>query len=163
MANVIGYPQQPELPELDFDDRKMHIFCSVLALAGSALAGTEQEGDLAFFFCSRDLKVLGRGMAGFDMGELPWGDDLEKDRRFLQYTCTAAHKGLGWERLGYHPDKTWLLPAVDFLERLIGLFEAAHIDEPDPTIQGMRPATLDRCPKHGVFMHSEGCLICVDW
>lgn len=160
MANLIGYPQRSELPELELGDRKMHILCSVLSLASCGLASTEQEAELAFYFCSRDLRVLGADMGGFDLGELPWGDDLERDRRFVQFTCNAARKRLGWEKLGYHPEEDWLMPAVEFLRRMVVLFREDHIEPTDPTFASLRPATLERCVSHGIFKHRQGCLLC---
>ena len=160
MDNIIGYPQRPELPEVELEDDKMHALCAVLALASCGMAGTEQEFEQAFYFCSRDLRVLGPGNAGFDLGEVPWGADVERARRFYQFTCTAACKRLGWERLGFYPDDRWLIPAVEFMRQIVGQFTPDHVEPTDPTLADMRPPNLERCLHHGIFLHREGCLLC---
>ncbi len=160
LSNIIGYPEQEELPELNLEDRKLHILCSVLALASSALASTPSQREIAFFFCSRDLRVLGPGMGGFDLGELPWGPDFKADRRFLKSTCNAALRGLGWERLSYHPDQQWLLPALEFMRQIISLFKSDHVVDPDPTLRDLRPEEDLKCAVHGVYVHKHGCLLC---
>ena len=160
LPNIIGYPQREELPELDLEDRKLHILCSVLALAASELASTLTEREHAFYFCSRDLRVLGSGMGGFDLGELPWSEDVHADQLFLISTCNAARKGLGWGKLSYHPDQSWLLPALEFFGQLVGQFQTDHVDNPDPTLKELRPEEVQRCPLHGVYLHRFGCLLC---
>ena len=169
LSNIIGYPQRQELPELNLEDRKLHILCSVLALASCSLCTTPSQRDIAFFFSSRDLRVLGAGMGGFDLGELPWGDKVEADQQYLDRVCNAALRGAGWERLNYYPDTQWLLPAIEFFRQLVSQFRAEHIGDPDPTLRDLRlepilhdqrPDAEERCARHKVYLHRHGCLLC---
>jgi hypothetical protein len=134
---------------------------AVLCLAGAALARTAQHERLLAWLASQDQALMGRGVAGFDLSDLPWErQSFGPDRAFLQAVVTGARERLGWERLGYTPR---IDEDLEAFSRLILDLEPTDVAwEEDRTPWLGWPEAIQRCPVHGVFQHAEGCLLCND-
>ncbi len=164
MSNFFG--TGPAKPESSFqvNNGGTAVMLSVLVLAGSALADTPGQVRHVIWLAGRDQGVLGLGLVGFDVCDMPWElDAFEADRAFLRAVVAAAQAGAGWERLAY-------APARDFVGKSLAAF-AGLLDALAPADvpwDAMRPPRIDwptaiiRCPRHDVYEHAAGCLLCND-
>lgn len=137
---------------------------AVVCLAGGALAGTPQQERLMIWIGSQDQSLLGRGVAGFTLAELPWEPlTFDADRAFLQTVVLRARARTDWERLNYTPRPDWLEANLDALLRLLEVLEASDVawDEDRAPWLGW-PGEVARCPVHDVYEHAVGCIICND-
>jgi len=140
------------------------VLLAVLCLAGAGLARTPQHERLLVWLGSQDQTLIGRGVAGFDLSDLPWDPgSFAEDRAFLQAVVAAARARSGWERLGYSPRPDWVMADLEAFGALVAALEPPDVawDEDRAPWLGW-PAKVERCPVHGIFQHAEGCLICND-
>ncbi|MFN3429907.1 MAG: hypothetical protein ACK46X_08140 [Candidatus Sericytochromatia bacterium] len=137
---------------------------AVLCLAGAALARTPQHERLMIWIGSQDQTLLGRGVAGFTLAELPWEPlTFDADRAYLRAVVASAQARTRWDRLSYTPRPDWLEADLDAFAALIEALTASDVawDEDRSPWLGW-PAEVLRCPVHDVFEHAVGCLICND-
>jgi hypothetical protein len=164
MSNIISYDAQ-DLEPLRMSNGLTSVFVSVLALAASELARTDEQRFWAAWIASIDQGIFGGGIVGFDLTEMPWKIvSLESDQDFWLQVIAAAKQKTGWERLDYQPREDWVMWKLDEFAVLIKAFEAVRIN-PDETRDweyDARPRTLELCPKHLVYLHAYGCVICND-
>ena len=165
MSNIISYDAKPNLESVQMNNGLTSVFVSVLALAASDLARTDEQRLWAAWIASIDQGIFGGGVVGFDLSQMPWKvASLEADKDFWWQVIVAAKQKIGWERLDYQPHEDWVVSSLDKFGVLIQAFEAAHIN-PDETrdwTYDARPATFALCPKHLVYLHAYGCVICND-
>ncbi len=137
---------------------------AVLCLAGAALARTAPQERLLIWLASQDQALMGRGVAGFALSDLPWEPaTFAADRAFLLTAVEAAKARTGWDRLSYAPPPDRVDANLDGFATLIEALEPADVAwEEDRTPWLGWPAAVIRCPVHGVFQHAEGCIICND-
>lgn len=137
---------------------------AVLCLAGEARARTPQQERLLIWLASRDQALLGRGMVGFALSELPWEPaTFEADRGFLRAVVAAARARTGWERLGYTPRSDWLDADLEAFAALIEALDPSDVEwDADRTPWLGWPGAIARCPVHGVLEHAGGCIVCND-
>ncbi len=165
MSNSISYDAKPNLESVHMNNGLTSVFVSVLALAASDLARTDEQRLWAAWIASRDQGIFGGGIVGFDLTQMPWKTvSLEADKDFWLQIIVAAKQKTGWERLDYQPREDWVFSSLDGFAVLIQAFEAAHVnsDEKRDWTYDARPTTLERCPKHLVYLHAYGCVICND-
>ena len=137
---------------------------AVLCLAGAVLARTPQQERLMIWLGSQDQALLGRGVAGFTLAELPWElATFDADRAFLQAVVSSAKAHTRWEVLNYTPRPDWLEADLDAFANLLEALKATDVawDEDRAPWLGW-PAEVVRCPVHDVYEHAVGCLICND-
>lgn len=135
------------------------VFIDVLVLAGSSLAQTVREQALTAWIASRDQTVLGIGAAGFDVAEIPWSiADYAADRTFFFRMIKAAKSKTGWEKLDYLPNEQLLMPCLHCFQTLLAAFTPEDI----PANETISSFTVDfeRCQKHGIIKHANGCVLC---
>ena len=164
MANTVSYDRRPEIEPLEMSNGLTSVFVSTLSLAASRLARTAGEQVMAAWFGSRDQGVFGTGVVGFDIADMPWSaDDFPGDRAFVLRAIAAAGARLGWEALGYEPRADWLTASLDHFARMAEAFSPEHIAGSEGrTWPWGRPEQSTRCPKHQVFQHVAGCVVCND-
>jgi hypothetical protein len=82
------------------------VFMEVLALSGSELARLEWEIDTVVWLAAHDQAVMGLGMVGFSVADLGWtSEQLDEQKAFLLRVIDGALGRVGWERLGYQPNR----------------------------------------------------------
>ncbi len=159
MGNLITCSKNPEIPSLRLSNGLTSTFIEVLALAASALAKTEHQKELAIWIASHDQAVYGLGVIDFDISELPWNKtNFVEDRAFLLNVIKAAKAKLGWERLDYSPEEGPLFRCLDHLTEM--LHSKIELAEEERCWPYGKPQSFHLCPKHLIFLHSEGCVIC---
>lgn len=134
-----------------------NVFCDVVALAGSSVAGTAWQRQLVVHFC--DLDRVGIGMAGFDLADLPWTRQWPAEKEFFLHVIDRAAGRHGWERLRYEPNVDAYLSAyrgmlVDFVPR-----PTAESPLGDWTVDP-EESQVDLCRRHEVFRGWHGCRLC---
>ena len=165
MGNLITYKLRPDLGALKMSNGQTAAFVSILSLAASALAETDRQRELAVWFASHDQGAFGLGIVGFDVGELPWRvETFAVDRDFVLGAIEAAKAKSGWDRLGYAPREEWVFDLLERFRALVAAFDIGHAAPgSEPTWgPGERPACFELCPKHAVYLHSGGCVVCND-
>lgn len=137
---------------------------AVLCLAGATLARTREQERLMVWIGSQDQTLLGRGVAGFTLAELPWEPEtFDADRTFLLAVVTCARARTRWDRLSYTPRPDWLEADLDAFAHLVEALRATDVAwEEDRSPWLGWPAALVRCPVHDVYEHAAGCIICND-
>jgi len=166
MANSITYQRHNELEPLQMSNGLTSAFFSVASLAASVLAQTDRHREIAAWFASHDQDAFGLGIVGFDVSEIPWNaSTFEKDRAFVLALIEGARARMGWDRLAYSPREDWLVDCLSSFERFVRAFDVQDA-KPQTDAQGWpfgeRPARFVLCPKHAVYLHSQGCILCND-
>jgi hypothetical protein len=163
MSNIIEYENRPDLESLMMSNGSTAVFISVMAIAMSIHASTEQQKRIAAWIASRDQGVRGNGIAGFDLEEIPWSiESFEADRRFLLQAVDAAMNREGWERLDYTPKTDSALSSLTDFRALLTEFSPAHViplSEQKYLLDDV-PTSPALCNKHNIYLHSQGCVIC---
>jgi hypothetical protein len=162
MGNLVIYAHRPDLPALQMSNGLTSVFVAVLSLAAAELAEDDQQREIAAWIASRDQGVYGLGIVGFDVGDLPWRPEtFALDRAFVLRVIEAALAQRGWERLGYQPREDWIRESLEGFRTLVEAFDVTHACWESWGF-GDRPERLVLCPKHGVYLHLEGCVLCND-
>ena len=159
MANYVEYSARPDLPGVTMSNSVTSAFISVLAIASTRLAVSPTQKRLAAWLAGRDQSVLGLGCVGFDLVDLPWRPEtFPEDKGFLIAATAGAQDQLGWDVLGYTPDTATFLTKLGAFRQL--LEQLAMSDLLPSETDNIEPFT--KCQKHGVYLHSGGCVICND-
>lgn len=137
------------------------VLLSLLLLAGSDLAETPWEQACITWLGERDQSIFGLGVVSFDIDELAWCKaDFDRQKAFLLKTVDLALMRHRWDLLTYNP------PAgADFLREFRRVVESYHremIDSDKDWDWFQAPECFEKCPRHQVFQHANGCLICHD-
>lgn len=164
MSNLITAEFDRSLQPVSMSNGMTDVFVSVLALAGSALAEDDEQVELVVWLCAHDQAVVGGGCVGFDVQELPWRmGRMAEQKAFLERVIDGATGRRGWEKLDYEPREDWV---IDILRAFGRLLEAVPVtvarDRPDGDPWGLIRRDRARCPKHDVFLHAHGCVVCND-
>ncbi|MDB5101420.1 MAG: hypothetical protein JWM80_5841 [Cyanobacteria bacterium RYN_339] len=164
MSNWFG--TSPTKPEGRFQatNGATDVLLAVLCLAGAPLAQTPQQIRLMVWLAGQDQTLIGRGVAGFDLCDLPWErPSFAADRAFLLVVAAAAKTRVGWDRLGYTPPPEPLEENLDLFAALAAALEPGDVawDDDRSPILGW-PETIRLCPRHDAYEHAHGCLLCND-
>lgn len=148
------------------------VFVSILALSGSILAKTIREKELIIWLSEHDYRVSGLGTYGFEVTDIPWtisGFEAEKD--FLLKVIENSYLKSGWNLLSYEPYEKGVFHALDEFKKLINLLDISDVNEEkyiewkgmadiNPLLK--TPVGFPKCPKHQIYLHFGGCVICKD-
>lgn len=163
MGNRLTYRRRPDLEDCKMSNGLTSVFVAVLSLAASALARDDEERELAVWIASHDQNIFGSGVVGFDVGEMPWNrETFEAQRLFLLRAIDAAKAKTEWDKLGYEPSVDMVLDRLDRFQRMIAAFDCEHASPRGAGWHFERTARFERCPIHGIYLHSHGCVICND-
>lgn len=165
MAIVVAYGDRPDIPPLCMSNGLAAVFVSVMAISASMQATTDRERRLAVWLASHDQVVYGRGVVDFDLAEIPWAmETFESDKHFLQLAAGAALSKRGWDRLDYNPREESVCACLKQFLGMLGEFSSEHVNPPEEFVWafGEDPDRFEPCSKHGVYLHSKGCVVCND-
>ncbi len=138
------------------------VVIGLMAMALTAEAETDTQRRLAVAVAARDQNLLGLGVVGFDVADLPWDEStFEIDQAFFLRSCDRAILGDDWHRLSYEPRREWVTQAVS---GLVDLIESLTPDQLRPqTDWPLMPDVVGEvCDTHQALMHTEGCVLCND-
>lgn len=164
MSNFFATSSSKTAGSFSISNGGTDVFLAVLCLAGTPLARTPQEVKLMLWLASQDQSLIGRGVAGFDIANLPWEPtDFDANRAFLVSVAAAAKTRVGWDRLDYVPPPDLVDCNLDRFAALILALEPGDVawDQGREPILGW-PEVVQLCAVHGTYQHAEGCLICND-
>ncbi|WP_331732481.1 hypothetical protein OG592_41815 (plasmid) [Streptomyces avidinii] len=140
------------------------VFVDVLMLAVSALAHEPWDFRFAALLTLQDQNVMGRGVVGFGLAELDWGDTPQERaaaKDFLLRVLDLALSRHRWEELTYEPPRA---------EGYLGMYRAM-VEEFDPAtvtadtgvLPGLDEAAMASCVRHRVLdalPFWEACVFC---
>jgi hypothetical protein len=156
-----AYGTSAERDALGLSNGGTDVLFDVLTLAGCDLAETAWEQNLVLHFA--DGHRVGRGIAGFDLSEIPWTADWRAEKEFFLRMIDTAADGHGWDRLRYDPPYAakWLSVYRAMVAGFIPV-PAAAAREAD-WVTAPREELLARCGLHGLYQGEEGCRLCDAW
>ncbi len=134
MANMITNDLADEKVYLQLSNGGMSVVISTLSLAGSYLAKEKYEIDLVTWVASRDQGVVGLGVVGFDLVDLPWVKEegiFIRQKEFLLRVIERVGNKEDLYHLDYDP------PYIDeYVEKLIALvnsFSFNYVGNEEPS------------------------------
>ncbi len=148
------------------------LFISVLVLSGSSIASRTREKELTMWFAEHDYAVCGLGTYGFDITDIPWTiQEFEFEKKFILSIIGEALNKKGWSLLPYKPVEEDIFRVLEEFKGLIQLINIDDVNEDKfyewksladkyPLLKP--PDGFPKCPKHEVYLHYGGCVICND-
>lgn len=161
MANRITYNRPDVNTSLKLSNGAMSVIVISLSLTGSHLAAKPHETDLIRWVASRDQNVLGGGVVGFDLSELPWSQDetlFDRQKIFLLAVVSRVKTKVDLPMLDYEP--VFVLEHMNQFESMLNTFDYAHVTDEEQSWWLSSNEDHGRCKKHGVYQHIEGCIVC---
>ncbi|WP_103666477.1 hypothetical protein [Pseudanabaena sp. BC1403] len=165
MSNSISYEKRPDLHSVQMNNGLTSVFISVIAIAASTLAKNDLQRKIAVWFASHDQGVFGLGLVGFDVSELPWvQDNFDEQKYFILQVIDSTTCQMGWDILDYEPHKEWVFTSLEKFRILIEAFEIQDRCKQISEVWGYvsEPKMFILCPKHNVYEHDGGCVLCND-
>ncbi|TRV80058.1 hypothetical protein FKN01_07575 [Streptomyces sp. 130] len=142
------------------------VFVDVLTFAVSSLARAPWDFRFAALLSLQNQNVMGRGMVGFDLEELDWGDSPQEAaaaKDFLLRVLDLALTHHRWDELTYEP------PRVEgYLRTYRAMAEAFDPATARPgrrVLPGPQEAARASCVRHRVLNGLpfwEECVFCTD-
>lgn len=163
MGNYFCHLGNPDAEGFSVSNGGTSVFVAVLCLAGQEIATSDWQKQLLAWISTHDRHVMGNGNTGFDLSELGWqAERVEEQKQFLLFIIERARLRTDWEKLSYDPPMGRVVFALDKFEALVKGFELKHCQNTPLQWVVEPPRPLTRCETHGIFTHSEGCVICND-
>ncbi|SEC31174.1 hypothetical protein SAMN05216483_1455 [Streptomyces sp. 2131.1] len=142
------------------------VFVDVLTFAVSELAREPWDFRFAALLSLQDQNIMGRGVVGFALDELDWGDspqDAAAAKDFLLRVLDLALSRHRWEELTYEPPR-----AEGYLRTYRSM-----VEDFDPTtakpgadaLPGPHEAAMASCVRHRVLNALpfwEACVFCTE-
>ncbi|NJK48242.1 hypothetical protein HC931_08690 [Candidatus Gracilibacteria bacterium] len=163
ITNDKNYSQKERLDKmLAMSNGLTAVLIEVLSLSASYLAKTDAEIDFAIWVACHDQAIMGRGMVGFDLSELPWStENFEAEKRFLLRVVDSAKAKQYWNLLDYEPREEMVLCSLEKFKDLIEDFSKEFISTNNFWSKTLpKPAKHKKCSLHNIYLHEEGCVIC---
>jgi hypothetical protein len=134
------------------------VVLATLLLSGSDLAAGPWEESFVRWLAAHDGSVIGLGMAGFDVDEIPWTPDgFAAQHAFVLEVIDAALARHRWELLGFDPP--YVARQLAQLRELFAGYRAEFVTPGrhwDPDVA----APAGRCDRHDVLRYRDfGCLL----
>jgi hypothetical protein len=159
MANRISFDLKPDLTPLRMSNGLTSVLISVLAIALSDLARSNDQARLAVWIAGRDQSVFGSGCVGFDVTEIPWSTAaLAAEKQFMLSAIEAAKNKTGWNKLMFEPNVEWALESLSKFAELISELTEDCVQVAIPEQHAV--VSFERCDFHEVYLHEHGCVLC---
>lgn len=161
MANIISSDSVNEELYIQMNNGLTAVFVDVICLAGSEIAQEIYQKDFMIWFAQRDYKLWGLGIIGFDLVNILWEKEIfQAQKNFILEVLDRALKKINWNLLSYAPREDWVLDCIERFQQMIEAFDETHLDKANPYELISFEKQYEKCPKHQVFLHIEGCVIC---
>ena len=165
MGNLVSNEQIGDKSRLKMSNGATSVFVSLLSLATSRIAATENQILLSTCIASCDQSVFGLGIVGFDLADLPWTRDEEefaKEKNFLISSIERVISRSDWGELDYTPSVDRALHNQRIFLEMVNLFQLENVQEFNQSNFRLPEPLGETCQKHGVYLHIAGCVICHD-
>lgn len=140
-----------------------------IAVAAAELCVTPWQGEFAKWVATVDQNRGPLGCVGFDLSDIPWGESeqvYEANKRFVVDACVHAASNEVALRLPYYPNpdrEEYHSESLRTFALMVQHFDRTLWNEPRPAMWGyLFPPTDELCPRHGLFRHGQGCMVCMD-
>ncbi|MFJ2024206.1 hypothetical protein ACIODW_10425 [Streptomyces sp. NPDC087897] len=140
------------------------VFVDVLALSVSALAREPWHFRFAALLTLQDQSVMGRGVVGFDLADLDWGDTPQERaaaKGWLLRVLDLALTRHRWEELTYEPP--YAEKYLRTYRAMVEAFDPATADARAGVLPAPQDAALASCVRHRVLdalPYWAGCVFC---
>ncbi|MFE5867145.1 hypothetical protein ACFQ6V_00685 [Streptomyces roseifaciens] len=142
------------------------VFVEVLWLAVSELASRPWDFRFASLLALQDQNVMGRGVVGFGLEDIDWGDtpsERAEAKDFVLRVVDLALQRHRWDELGYEPPyaPTYLKHFRTMVEAFVPAPLPARAG--DDVFPGPDLAVTASCVPHRVLNalpHWDGCVFC---
>ncbi len=161
MANVVSNKKANPENFLQLSNGGMSVLIDILSLVGTRLANSYWEKECITWITTHDQGVFGLGMVGFDIDDIAWSidcEEFEQQKSFLLEVIARANSKGDWHLLDYEPP--YASEYLSKLEKLIKSYKCQHVKEKQWDDSLFPDIIGETCPKHGVFLHIEGCVLC---
>ncbi|MFF7033242.1 MULTISPECIES: hypothetical protein [Streptomyces griseus group] len=128
------------------------VFVDVLVLSVSTLAREPWDFRFAALLTLQDQSMMGRGVVGFDLADLDWGDTPQERaaaKDFLLRVLDLALTRHRWEELTYEPPR-----AEGYLRTyraMVETFDPATANAGADVLPGPQSAAMASCVRHRVL------------
>jgi len=158
MSNRISY-SKGNVPDLVMNNGLTAVFIDAMCIAGGNIAASGAEKEIMVRIAGRDASIRGQGFTGFEIEELFKGMDNRIVSEFLLRVTASALSGHGFDKLPYIPDTSLLASAINQFSIMFESYGSAE-SEHYPAWPGLAGGTYVKCPVHGIYLHSLGCVVC---
>ncbi len=158
MSNLISF-HYGNVPDLVMNNGLTAVFIDTLCITGGIIAASEAEKEILVRLAGQDASIFGDGFTGFEIGELFEGLDNRIVSEFLMRVAASALSGVGFEKLPYAPDTSLLSAAVNQFSSMLVSYGSSEMRNPSEW-SGLAGSTYVKCPIHGIYLHSLGCVVC---
>ncbi|MFI6858639.1 hypothetical protein ACIBKZ_01855 [Streptomyces sp. NPDC050421] len=140
------------------------VFVDVLMLAVSALAHEPWDFRFAALLTLQDQSVMGRGVVGFGLADLNWGDTPQERaaaKGFLLRVLDLALSRHRWEELTYEPPRAQAY--LSTYRAMVEDFDPATAAPDAGVLPGPQEAAMASCVRHRVLdalPFWEACVFC---
>ncbi|MFI1286808.1 hypothetical protein ACH4U5_39725 [Streptomyces sp. NPDC020858] len=140
------------------------VFVDVLMLAVSALARAPWDFRFAALLTLQDQNVMGRGVVGFGLAELEWGDTPQERaaaKGFLLRVLDLALSRHRWEELTYEPPR--VEGHLRTYRSMVEAFDPECAKAGTSVLPGPDEAAMASCVRHRVLdalPFWEACVFC---
>jgi hypothetical protein len=141
------------------------VFLGVLLVSGSRFVQHAWQRRMVAYLASRDQAVIGMGVVGFDLSEMPWSSSgFGQEKTFMLEVIRDAWTNLGYGVLAFGTPPETLRGWLEQFRMLVLNLLPEHMDrfEADADPDWARELEHDRgvCGTHNVLHSAFGCLIC---
>lgn len=161
MGNLILNAKAPGQPYLQLSNGAMSVLITTLVLSGSDLAATSWQQACITWLAEHDQAVFGLGVVGFDVDEIAWTEaEFAQQHTFVLRVIERAIHKHRWSVLDYDPP--FVQADLQDLRQIIQQYQRSFIDCEKDWSWYAAPDRFIKCPRHQVYMHAHGCVICND-
>lgn len=142
------------------------VFVEVLTLAVSALASREWEFRFAALIAEQDQTAFGRGVVGFDLEDLDWGDapaEHTTNKGFVVEVVDLALSRHRWDELGYDPP--FVQDSLRRFRQMVKAFDPSTAVPEPRRFPVPEEVVAVSCVRHRVLSplsYYRGCVFCGD-
>jgi hypothetical protein len=159
MGNIISNYKVDKDKYFRFTNGETSVLIATLVLSGSSLANSEWEKKCIIWLASHDQAISGLGVAGFDIDEIAWTkSEFQNQKEFIFNVIDLALNKHNWHLLDYKPPY-----AHEYLQQfkeLIEEYKEEYVESDKIWDLENSSSEPDKCSKHMIFLHENGCVIC---
>ena len=163
MGNAITNIKVTDKPIL-MSNIRTSAFLETICLGGADIATENYQKELMIWIAQHDWRIRGLGCEGFDICEIIWDKQIfDKQKKFILRVIDSTINKVNWNLLSYIPKEEWLFGKLSDFRIMVNNFNREHIelDKEEKLFDFDDKVQLyEKCEKHKIYKHYEGCIIC---